>query len=257
MKDRRNYILALTAFIIVVAAIIVFPLKKPKKEVKPPKVSLGRIAIVLDDWGYSLNNVSLISQIKSPLTVAVLPDLAYSKKVSRDLHNRGFEVMLHLPMEPKEKYAMEKNTIRISMDEKQIRGIVARDLSLLDNVKGVNNHMGSMATSDLRTMGAVFKELKKRKLFFLDSYVIADSRCREAAKMCGLRFAKRDIFIDNRNEPSYIKQQLYKLKAKARKNGYAIGIGHDRRNTLQVLKEEMPNFEREGYRFVFVSELAE
>jgi polysaccharide deacetylase 2 family uncharacterized protein YibQ len=37
--------------------------------------------------------------------------------------------------------------------------------------------------------------------------------------------------------------------------GQAIGIGHDRKITLEVLKEVMPSIEKEGYKFVFVSEL--
>jgi polysaccharide deacetylase 2 family uncharacterized protein YibQ len=41
----------------------------------------------------------------------------------------------------------------------------------------------------------------------------------------------------------------------ADEKGWAIGIGHDRRNTLEVLKEEMPKLEKEGYKFVYVSEL--
>lgn len=256
MKDRRNYLLALVAFVIVIVAIALIPLKKPKKEVKVPKVYLGKIAIVLDDWGYSLNNMALINQIKLPLTISVLPKLAYSRKISQDLNSRGFEIILHLPMESKDRNAMEKNTIKISMQEKEIREIIANDLASVENVKGVNNHMGSVATSNLKTMNVVFEELKKRNLFFLDSYVIATSKCLDAAKRHGLRFAKRDIFLDNKNDLGYIKSQLQILKAKARKNGYAIGIGHDRRNTLKVLKEEMPKLEKEGYKFVFVSELA-
>lgn len=258
MKEKHNYLLASIAFILIILIIIVVPfVRRPKKEVKaPPRAYLGKIAIVLDDWGYSLSNTALINQIKYPLTIAVLPGLAYSKKISRDLNSRGFEIILHLPMEPKEKSALEKDTIRTSMQEKEIREIIIKDLSSVGNVKGVSNHMGSMATSDLNTMSAVFKELKKRNLFFLDSYVVASSKCQEAAERYGLRFARRDIFLDNNNELGYIKQQIQILKAKAKRNGYAIGIGHDRKNTLRALKEEMPRLEKEGYQFVFVSELA-
>ena len=257
MKDkRRRFLLYLIALFLTLTAAILLLIRKPERVARPPRVFIGKIAIVLDDWGYSLKNMGIVSQIKTPLTIAVLPGLAYSEKISRDLHQRGFEIILHLPMEPKEKYAMEEDTIRTSMDEKRIRRIVAEDILGLAYVKGASNHMGSMATSDANTMEAVFKELKKRNLFFLDSYVTSQSKCREVASKLSLRFAKRDVFLDNDNDPGYIRQQLYKLRDEARINGYAIGIGHDRRNTLRVLKEAIPELEKEGYKFVFVSELA-
>jgi polysaccharide deacetylase 2 family uncharacterized protein YibQ len=257
MKDKSKYWLALAALLVIVIVIALFPAKKPKREVKPSRAIKGKIAIVLDDWGYNLNNISRLNQIKEPLTLAILPNLKFSKKIPHDLHQRGFEIILHLPMEPNEKYNLEKNTIRTSMDKKQIEAVISEDLSSLVYAKGVSNHMGSKVTSDMKTMEIIFKELKRKGLYFLDSYVITQSICQELASRIGLRFAKRDVFLDNNNDPEYIKQQLYKLRDAARLRGYAIGIGHDRRNTLQVLKEVLPKLKSEGYKFVFVSELAQ
>ncbi|MDO8488789.1 MAG: divergent polysaccharide deacetylase family protein, partial [Candidatus Omnitrophota bacterium] len=104
--------------------------------------------------------------------------------------------------------------------------------------------------------GIVMAESKKRNLYFLDSFVTAKSVCREIANKMKVKFAKRDVFLDNQDNPVYIKQQLMKLKNLARKSGVAIAIGHDRKNTLKVLKEMLPVIESEGYKFVFVSEIA-
>jgi hypothetical protein len=70
-----------------------------------------------------------------------------------------------------------------------------------------------------------------------------------------IAFANRDVFLDNREEPEYIMGQINKLKNIAKVYGRAIGIGHDRKVTLEVLKGAMPELEKEGYKFVFVSEL--
>jgi len=261
MKDNR-YWLTIAALLVIVIVVSLFPARKPKKVIKParkvvaPRVVKGKIAIVLDDWGYNANNVRILSEIKQPLTLAVLPNLGFSKNISRDLHQRGFEIILHLPMEPKEKYNLEKDTIKISMNREKIISVLSSDLSNIVYAKGVSNHMGSLATSDIKTMEIVFKELKRRGLYFLDSYVVPESVCQELAAKIGLPFAKRDIFLDNSSDPAYIREQINKLKEKAKLKGYAIGIGHDRKNTLQVLKEVLPKLEKEGYKFVFVSELA-
>jgi hypothetical protein len=100
------------------------------------------------------------------------------------------------------------------------------------------------------------QEIKKHDLYFLDSFVTANSVCAPLAKKFGLKFAKRDVFLDNQNNPEYIKNQLGELKKIANRQGLAVGIGHDRKNTLLVLKETLPELAKEGYKFVFVSEIA-
>jgi hypothetical protein len=202
-----------------------------------------------------LNNLYILGQIKSPLTISILPNLNYSKTVAEEVNKRGLEIILHLPMEPHEKFRLEQNTIMTSQDEQTIYNIVRQDLGSISYAKGVSNHMGSKATEDSRTMGIVFRELNKRHLYFLDSLVSPKSVCFDLANKMHLGFIRRDVFLDNKEESAYIMTQLDKLKKKAMVYGQAIGIGHDRKVTLEVLKEAMPQLEKEGYRFVFVSEL--
>lgn len=257
-KDSRYKIIisALSAVVIIESALLVYLVTAPlKKKVKAPLPKEGNIAIVLDDWGYNPNNLHLLEEIKYPLTVAVLPRLNYSALIARRAQEQGKEVILHLPMEPYEKFRMEHDTIMVSMDEAKIKDILDKDLANIASARGVNNHMGSKLTSDERALSIVFSELKKRGLYFLDSFVSPKSLGSSLASRIGLGFARRDIFLDNNSEPGYIKTQIEKLKTRSRQYGYAIGIGHDRKNTLQVLKEAMPEITKEGYKFVFVSEL--
>lgn len=231
-------------------------LPKPKPPV--PEITIpikGRIAIVIDDFGYNKNDLSIIDQLKYPITTAILPNLPYSKEMANQLHRRGFEIILHLPMQPHGPQAQEKNTIMTSMDDSSIKNILDRDLGAISFAKGVNNHMGSLATEDPRVMGDVFKELNERHLYFLDSYVTPKTVCSSKAREMNIGFAQRDVFLDNQEDPEYIKGQVYKLRDIAREQGYAIGIGHDRKNTLEVLSKVMPELEKEGYKFVTLSEL--
>jgi len=115
--------------------------------------------------------------------------------------------------------------------------------------------MGSKATADPRLMRVVLETLKKRRLYFLDSYVISSSVAEGLARILKIKFAKRDIFLDNSASPEYIRQQLERLKEEAQEKGVAIGIGHARPNTLAVLAKELPKLKKEGYKLVFVSEI--
>lgn len=257
MKNLRYKITIGVLLLVIIILGVFIAITRPKRIAKIPIAITvkGRIAIVLDDWGYNLNNLHIIDQIKYPVTASILPNLNYSRQVAEELHNRGFGIILHLPMEPLEKYRLEKNTIMTSMDDQTITRIIDEDLGIIAYANGVSSHMGSAATQDTRTMEIVFKELKKKHIFFLDSFVNPKSVCSNLARKIGLEAAKRDVFLDNREEAGYIKQQIYKLKLRAKSKGYAIGIGHDRKITLQVLKEVMPQLEKEGFKFVLLSEL--
>jgi len=259
MKKDQGYKIAILILSVIVAVesilLTYLWISRPKKIIKIPTIPKGKIAIVIDDWGYNLDNLYLLDQIKYPFTASLLPRLDYSKAVALELHKRGFQIILHLPMEPHEKYRLEKNTILTSMGEQEIINIIGQDLADIHYAIGVSNHMGSKATEDLRTMSIVLNELKKRNLFFLDSLVSPKTICSNLADKLHVGFAKRDIFLDNKEEVEYIKGQIYKLKRKAQVYGHAVGIGHDRKITLEVLKETMPELEREGYKLVFVSEL--
>jgi len=256
MENKTLKLLGISLLLLVFIALILIPLHKkaPVKKIPSPR---GRIAIVIDDWGYSLNNLQIVEQIKQPLTCAILPGLKNTNPVMQKLNNLGFEIILHLPMEPKEKVNLENNTIISGMDAETIEKIFAKDLSLVTFAKGISNHMGSRVTQDIKTSTLVLTEAKKRKLYFFDSFVTNQSVCPALAKKIKIRFAKRDVFLDNQNDFEYIKGQLIKLRNLAARQGWAIGIGHDRKNTLLVLKKMLPRLEKEGCKFVFLSQVVQ
>ncbi len=231
------------------------PVKKIKKPLPPPVAVKGTIAIILDDWGNSMRNVEPIEQLDLPLNIAVLPNLVYSTEVAQRLHQRGFEIMLHLPMQPQGQTNLEKNTIMTGMPRATVESIIEQALADVPYAAGVNNHMGSAATQNPALMTTVMRRLKERGLYFVDSYSSPNSVCLAVSQAEGVRFIRRDIFIDNTADRAYIRQQLAKLKARAAKTGYAVGIGHDRKLTVEVLREELPLIAAEGYRFVRISEL--
>lgn len=233
------------------------PKKVPVVKKTIPKKSKGKIAIVIDDWGYNTNNLDLIADINMPLTLAVLPFLNYSNEVAEFAHKHNYEVIIHMPMEPEDKTGvdLESRTLMVDMSNETINKILNEAFADIPYAKGVNNHMGSLATTDKGFILTVFRELKKNNLYFLDSFVVPDSVCYDVSRSAGIKFAKRSIFLDNQSSYAYIRGQLMELVREVDKTGYAVGIGHDRENTLKVLREVTPQLAEEGYRFVFVSEI--
>ncbi|MDD5005914.1 MAG: divergent polysaccharide deacetylase family protein [Candidatus Omnitrophica bacterium] len=232
------------------------PVKKMAQKIVPRKIK-GKIAIVIDDWGYNADDLEMLKEIKLPLTLAILPFRYYSHRIAEFAHAHNYEVIIHMPMEPddKEKVGLEPKTLMISMNPEKIKTILNEALNDIPYAEGVNNHMGSLATTNKAFIRTVFKELKQHNLYFLDSFVAPDSVCRDVAKELGIKFSRRSIFLDNKPDPEYIRGQLMELVKEVDEKGEAIGIGHDKDNTLLILKETMPQLDEAGYEFVFVSEL--
>lgn len=229
--------------------------KEPEKKIEPQAIT-GKIAIVLDDWGYNKNHLKQLEEIEGPLTIAVLPNLAFSKAVCYKASELNKEVILHLPLEPKNEAEdrLEKNTILTTMPKEQIINILNSDFKSTPGLKGINNHMGSKATEDEHLMRIIFIELKKHGFYFLDSYT-SKTICKNLSGSIGIPYIQRHIFLDNDNDYDKIKLQLERLAMIAKQQGYAVGIGHDRLKTLQVLKEQIPQLKKQGFKFVYVSEL--
>ena len=216
----------------------------------------GKIAIVLDDWGYNLNNIELLKQIEEPLTLAILPRRAYSARIAELAQELNKEVILHLPMEPhqEKQYQLEPDTILINMPKQEILKILETDFKSVPGLKGISNHMGSQATESEDLMKVIFEELKKRKLYFLDS-LTGKTICPKLALEVKLPYARRNVFLDNKSDAEYILGQLEALAKTAKQDGFAVGIGHDRKKTLEVLVRAMPELKKRGFKFVYASEI--
>lgn len=231
--------------------------EKKEAEKKEFVFKKAKVAIVIDDFGYSLNHIDSWLKFERPITFSILPNLSYSTRIANLANLNSKEVILHLPLEPQhgETEPREQFTITASMSKNEVLKILDKAVKTVPYLKGVSNHQGSKATEDTKLMETIFAELKKRNLFFLDSLVTNKSVCSDLAMQMGLKFAQRDIFLDNVNEVDYIKNQLNKLADVAQQNGFAIGIGHDRIKTLEALQSSYRDLESRGIEFVYLSEL--
>lgn len=251
----KKIVLIIGAFIFFIFGII-FLLHR---QAKPTAI----VSFVIDDWGYNKANLDLLLEIQRPLTISVLPNLRYSNEIIEEVRekNKLHDIILHLPLESKSNVAAEINTIRCDMDDDLITSILETNLKSMPDIIGVSTHQGSKATKNKRVMKIVLNELKKRKLFFLDSLTTPDSVCQNISRDINLRFAKRDVFLDLTDErnskqfETYIKRQIQKLVNVAKKKGKAVGIGHNKRITLKVIRDSIPRLEKEGIRIVPLKEL--
>ncbi len=211
----------------------------------PPPVKkspTSQVAIIIDDVGYHGQLDGQAAAIPFPVTYSVLPGLDSSSTSAVRLISAGCEVMLHLPMEP-ERYP-EKNpgpgALFTFMTPEEIRSTIRQDILSVPGARGVNNHMGSHFSVREDLLKVVFEELRRHDLYFIDSRTTTDTAAQKVARRLGLKNGRRSVFLDNSEDPAAIAKQLEELFRVARRDHRAVGIGHYRQSTLDVLATEVP-----------------
>jgi len=220
-----------------------------------------RVAILIDDIGYDLSPLYELLKIDASLTFAILPYYAHSVDAANILHRAKREILLHLPMEP-HTFPDEnpgKGALLMSMSDRQIKREVDKDLDAIPYLSGVNNHMGSKFMEDEAKLNIVFRELKKRNLFFVDSRTTPLSKGPEIARKLGLQCVSRKIFIDNDHDYMTIFRNLTTRIDREfdHKSEAVVLIGHPHLKTIQALKEAIPVLKARGIDIVPVSALVQ
>jgi uncharacterized protein len=216
----------------------------------------ARLAIILDDLGNDRAAADAIFVLPYPLTVSVLPNHTHSIDIAEEAHRRGYEVMLHLPMQSVGNEKPEAQELRPGMNAAEVSAILDQMLSAVPGVVGVNNHQGSQATADQSLMSELMPVLRDRGLFYIDSRTTAATLAFDAARASGISTAFRNVpFLDDVAEPGAVRKQLELALREAKAKGEAVAIGHPHPATLQALREILPRAESHGVRLVFASDL--
>lgn len=219
------------------------PVAKPRITLPP---ELPKVAIIIDDIGYDRIMAEKFIDLEAVLTFSLLPYSPFQEKIISKAQAKGFDIMLHLPMEPLEYPEVDPGPGRllVLMSPDQLIAQLNQNLNAVPYIQGVNNHMGSKMTADSSQMNQIFSVLKKKGLFFIDSRTTDKSLCHQSARLLQVPFAQRDVFLDNIQEPEFIRKQINRLVQIANRDGEAIGIAHPHPATYEVLREALPDLQK-------------
>jgi len=237
---------------------ILFSCKKEPPKKSPIMEPTGKVALIMDDMGYSLDAIYDILSLQEPITVAIIPFSPLSEQTAQIAHQSGLEILLHLPLESINDIEANngiQGMISTDMSEQEIITTVERNLDQVPYISGVNNHMGSKVTPSEALMNIILQRLKQRDLFFVDSRTTGKSVAYDMALRLDIPTAQRHIFLDGELDEDYIKEKLIELFSLAQRRGEAIGICHPLPETLKVLKAYFRLAEEYGVKPVFISEL--
>ena len=220
-----------------------------------PPVWKPIIAIVMDDMGVDRKkSARVVKNLNPSVTLSFLP---YSTNIQEQVDaamERGYEVILHLPMEPDRKTVNPgPNHLAVGMTKEQIQKNLLVNLDGFSGYVGVNNHMGSKFSRDRTGVEIVMKEIKKRGVFFLDSRTTLHTILRKVAQEHGISVTYRDVFLDHLETPEFVAAALDKVEDIARLRGSAVAIGHPKDITLDALEAWLPEVEAKGFKLVPLS----
>lgn len=216
----------------------------------------AQLAIILDDLGSDRAAADAIFALPYPLTISVLPNHAHSVDIAAEAHRRGYEVMLHLPMQSVGNEMQEVQELHPGMPASDIPALFEQMMQSVPNAAGVNNHQGSQATADTALMEELMPVLQKWNLFYVDSRTTAATVAYDTAQRLGVRSGFRNVpFLDDVAEVSAVRKQLELAFRGATLKGDAIAIGHPHAATLQALREVLPQAEARGVHLVYASDL--
>lgn len=216
-----------------------------------------KIALVIDDLGVNRKMTRQVIALPAPLTASFLSyadDLPAQTELAR---LAGHELLVHTPMEPVDsRFDAGPDALRTDMTPDEIRENLSVMLDAFSGYVGINNHMGSKFTSAETDMHIVMDEINRRGLLFLDSLTSGRSTAAAVARQTGTPFAVRNVFLDNARTEADILRQLSLLERHARRHGFAVGIGHPHKATVNALDKWIPAAKRRGVVFVPVSAIA-
>ncbi|MEI6212869.1 MAG: divergent polysaccharide deacetylase family protein [Desulfuromonadales bacterium] len=228
------------------------------KKPRPVAVSgSGQLAVIIDDMGSSLAEARSLSKIGVPLTFSIIPGLKNFRDVASFAAEHGIETMIHIPMQSKgwPGRRLESNGLLVSMIDDELRERVAGFIRDIPGAVGVNNHMGSEFTEHADKMRSVIGVLKGKNLYFIDSATSSESAGLQVAREVGVKSGRRNVFLDNRQDRSYILGQLAEAVRTAKRSGAAIAICHPHPATIAALAEALPGLVQQGVTLVPASKL--
>ena len=199
----------------------------------------AKLVLIIDDVA-TFEHANMVKSIGLKITPSIFP----ATKTHPDTPNiaRTFEFyMIHLPMQAKHFDSPEIGTLTINESFESMHEKIKKIRRDFPRAKYTNNHTGSRFTSDYDAMDKAYRALIEQGFIFVDSKTIAQTAVARAAKKYNQPYISRDIFLDDDPSAAAVRRELVAAVNLAKKRGYAIAIGHPKKNTIAVIKASKNN----------------
>lgn len=210
-----------------------------------------KLAIIIDD----MTNASQVRGLKA-LNLKLNPSFFPPDKNHSETPKLALKFdfyMVHLPLAAINYNKPELDTLNPNDSKERIFKKIKQIKKDFKDLRYINNHTGSLFTSNEEAMRKLYEVLKNQNIFFVDSKTIGNSKANKIAKELSMPYIQRDVFLDNEDDVNYVKKQLESAVKLAQKKGFVIAIGHPRKNTFKALEQSKDLLK--GVDLVYLSEI--
>jgi polysaccharide deacetylase 2 family uncharacterized protein YibQ len=200
--------------------------------------SYAAVTIIIDDMGNTPINKGLLA-LPPAITFSILPNTPYAQQIAVQSLQQKREIMLHMPMQSVHDKAMGPLGLNQQQSNQEIQQTIQQAIDSVPGVSGVNNHMGSLLTTQEVPMNAVMEILKQQQLYFIDSRTTVATIAADIAQRYQIPNMSRDIFLDNKSDTQYLNQQLQHALAIAKQKKQVTIIAHPYPTTIKFLHQHL------------------
>lgn len=218
-----------------------------------------RISVVLYGLGTSgAATRTAIQGLPGAITLAFSPYADGLGSWIPDARAAGHEILLMVPMEPRNypDYDPGPQALLTSLtrteNTKRLEWILGRGVGYV----GVTDFMGSRFTNSTQHMRALFQNLRKRGLMFLESRLSARAVSSEIAAASKVPYASSALYIDSQASRPAIDAQLAETERLAKKLGAVVVMGFLYPVTLERVAKWAATVEKRGFVLAPVSAVA-
>jgi len=217
------------------------------------------IAIIIDDIGWRKQDDLHALDLPGALTYSVLPQTPNATFMAERAHEKGKEVMLHIPMEATiNNHLLGPGALTSDMSQEEFIETIEANFKSVPNAVGINNHMGSLLTTHELSMHRLMNALQRPNApFFIDSKTTNTSMPSDTAELYGIANTRRDVFLDHEQDSESIINQFKKLVSIAKTKGSALAIAHPHPDTVETLDYLLSNIEDYGVKLITITEFME
>lgn len=196
-----------------------------------------RLALIIDDIGFSRKRAHAFLELGVPITYAILPRVFYTTELAEEINRSGHEIILHQPMEPiRSDLDPGPGALYVNYPPERIEDVLDANIATVPYAVGVNNHMGSRFTQNQDKLLKVMDVVKRSGLYFVDSLTTSHSRAYRVARKIHVAALRRHFFLDLQQDPGAVCFQLCRALFFAHRHGYAVVIGHPHLATIEGLR---------------------
>ena len=217
--------------------------------------TVAKVAIIIDDIGYSRRRGLAALALPGKVTYAIIPHSPNSQFLANEAQKKQKEIILHAPMSTIHNRPLGELGLTEKMGKHDFHYVLDKAIASVPYIRGMNNHMGSLLTQKQIPMEWIMDTLKARGLYFIDSRTTSHSVAWKTAQKYNVPSLKRDIFLDHERNTDFIHRQFLKLIAVAKRRGYAVAIAHPYPETIRYLQRHLHTLAEQGIQLVPTSQL--